>query len=282
MYNNQNVDDDNDIEKNSESSSELTQLFFELIADRHFNVVDDLLQEHPELLIEKQTWDNRYLRSGDEELTAFQAALRTHDFKMWPILVKHFDEIPDGDEKKVEQFNQEFPNGVEFPESKLNFADFIEALNESDYYMRYEIMQEASSDDIDFDAATGTMSRIISKTNREKYFNPNHLLKAYAVFQKEYSRTARYFDDSYDSGDENYYNTAAENDVFWEIVIKPLRMPSTYIFERDEWDFTILDNINLYRRHVNTVKNALKKLAEEINPRPQEDYEDEYYSDYSY
>lgn len=129
-------------------------------------------------------------------LTPFQAALVTGDNKMAEMIKPYFDRLPNGQAEMQKQVTEIFPQGIEshFVAQRLvSETEFNPMLKEV-----FAAIQNAAPEDLQSalnnECNNSRLYLVLNKfraaftdlSQREKIFNPNHLLKAFEVYASKF------------------------------------------------------------------------------------------------
>ncbi|KGP63343.1 hypothetical protein EP47_10810 [Legionella norrlandica] len=123
-----------------------------------------------------------------KNVTPFQAALLSHDVTLWKKMEPYFDALPDGQAEKANQFKELFPEGLPKQES-YDFSTLIQIITKSS-----NAETRASLDkplDITTPLGLGIdafRKKFTKLAMEETFFNPMHLIKAFKVYDQQYSQ----------------------------------------------------------------------------------------------
>ena len=217
----------------STTSSPLYKLFKPDIARRLFvqHVINGdeakvriLLDKNPELLLIKALRADDYSGRKFRNITAFQAALCTYDVEMWKMIEFYFEKIENGQEQKLKQINEIFPDSKLPIQRSYDFSQIIRAITDSsntDVKAALEMQQSNST----LCQALGKFRTDFKNLSlKEQCFNPRHLLEALKVYMHQL--TCFTDDPYYGVTDEityyiRIYSTwnRCKCDLFWRQVI---------------------------------------------------------------
>lgn len=160
-----------------------------------------IIRSQPELLLIK-TVANDYSDHSFKNMTAFQAALCVQDVEMWKMLEECFKTLANGQEAKAHQFDEVFPHGLPVQQVSYDFTSLVAAINNStDREIEASLDKEVNDSDL-CQELQKFRREFTDLSMNEHYFNPQHLRKAFDIY------------------DEHYQNwTDHQRDLFWRQVI---------------------------------------------------------------
>lgn len=157
------------------------------------NAAEEIIKRNPELL-EYTTTVTDCSGRLIENVTAFQAAIRAHDFEMWTMLEKYFECFVNGKRAKVKQFRMEFPSFNEkLPDAFLtrntpyDFSSIVDVINQSSDTDINNALKNIANETAIFDVLNRFREEFTAISQKEKLYNAGHLLHAYSVYDNQYS-----------------------------------------------------------------------------------------------
>ncbi len=142
-----------------------------------------LLEQSPELLLIKKKSVDYSRRSYYN--TPFQAAFLSHDDILCEKMRPLFDKLPDGKAILVKQLDELFPKGI--PEqTAYDLSSITQVINDSFDEDIKAVFNKQENDTPIYKKITSFREQFTAVSLEEKFFNPEHLINAYIIFDQHY------------------------------------------------------------------------------------------------
>lgn len=143
-----------------------------------------MLEKTPSLLLEMGTVVD-YTNRTFAKLTVFELLISAGDTDMLTKVIPFFDRLPHGQEEKVRQFRAQFPDGI-VKQVPYNFDNLVTVITQSSNADIHAALAKQQDNSPLCQALNQFREAFTLCSHKEKIFNPQHLLKAFAIYKDQF------------------------------------------------------------------------------------------------